>query len=33
MLGGADPRVADGQGLTAMHYASFYGNMELTQVD
>ena len=31
MLGGADPSVADGQGLTAMHYASFYGSMELTR--
>ena len=31
MLGGADPSVADGQGLTAMHYASVYGSMELIQ--
>jgi ankyrin repeat protein len=31
MLGGADPSVADGQGLTAIHYASFYGSMDLTQ--
>jgi ankyrin repeat protein len=31
MLGGADPSVADGQGLTAMHYASLFGSMELTQ--
>ena len=29
MLSGADPSVADGQGLTAMHYASVYGSMEL----
>ena len=31
MLDGADPSAADGQGLTALHYAAFYGNMELTQ--
>ena len=31
MLGGADPCVVDGQGLTAMHYAAFDGNMELAQ--
>ena len=24
ILGGADPSVADGQGLTALHYAAFY---------
>ena len=31
ILGGADPIVADGQGLTALHYAAFYGSAELAQ--
>jgi len=31
MLSGADPSVADGQGLTALHYAAILGSMKLTQ--
>ncbi len=31
MLGGADPTVSDGQGQTALHYAAFYGSVELAQ--
>ena len=29
ILSGADLSVADGQGLTALHYAAFYGSAEL----
>ncbi len=32
ILGGADPIVADGQGLTALHYAAFYDSVELAQI-
>ncbi len=32
LLRGADPSVADGQGLTALHYATFYVSMELIQI-
>jgi hypothetical protein len=31
MLSGADPSVADGQGLTALHYAAYYGSSKLAQ--
>jgi hypothetical protein len=29
ILGGADPLVTDGKGLTALHYAAFYGSVGL----
>ncbi len=32
ILAGADPSVADDQGLTALHYAAICGNMELARV-
>ena len=31
ILGGADPSVADGQGLTALHYAAFHGGAKLAR--
>jgi espin len=31
VLSGADPSVADDQGLTALHYAAFYGSSALAQ--
>ena len=31
MISGADPSVADVQGLTSLRYAAFYGSMKLTQ--
>ena len=31
VLGGADPSVADGQGMTALHYAAILGSTELAQ--
>ena len=32
ILCGADPSSADGQGLTALHYAAFYGSTKLSQI-